>query len=257
MKRFILPILAAAVAGMTATSCLKKSDYENYTFYPNAVVTVKTSDAGAVYFQLDDETTLLPENIKKPIYDKEVRAFLNFSDKGPWTGANEESLEFDRLVYVNMLDSIRTKDAVVTLGSTGTDDDRFGTAPIEIVDNWYTSLEDNYLTVAFCGYWGDPRETHEINLVYGTDPSNPYLVELRHNPLEDTRHPADVQAIGVIAFRIDDIPGIDGKADHLDIKYVSFTGTKTVTIERNKNYYAPGAVKTKSSDEVSLDLPVK
>ena len=257
MKRFILPILAAAVAGIMATSCLKDSDYENYSFYPNAVVTVKTSDAGAVYFQLDDETTLVPENIKKPIYDKEVRAFMNFSDKGPWTGANEESLEFDRLVYVNMLDSIRTKDAVVTLGSTGADDDKFGTAPVEIVDNWYTSLEDNYLTVAFCGYWGDPRETHEINLVYGTDPSNPYLVELRHNPLEDTRHPADVQAIGVIAFRIDDIPGIEGKADHLDIRYVSFTGTKTVTIKRNKNYYAPGAVKSKSSGEVSLDLPVK
>lgn len=129
MKRFILPILAAGVAGIMATSCLKDSDYENYSFYPNAVVTVKTSDAGAVYFQLDDETTLVPENIKKPIYDKEVRAFMNFSDKGPWTGANEESLEFDRLVYVNMLDSIRTKDAVVTLGSTGADDDRFGTPP--------------------------------------------------------------------------------------------------------------------------------
>ena len=47
MKRFILPILAAAVAGIMATSCLKDSDYENYSFYPNAVVTVKTSDLQA------------------------------------------------------------------------------------------------------------------------------------------------------------------------------------------------------------------
>lgn len=249
--------MLAGVAGVMATSCLKDPGTPVYPFYPNAVVTVKTTDAGTVYFQLDDETTLRAENMDKSIYDREVRALMNFTDKGVWTGEDEDGIEFDRLVYINMLDSLRTKDAAATLGSSEADDERFGTAPVEIVDNWYTSLEDNYLTVSFCGYWGDPHIAHEINLVYGTDPENPYLVELRHNPLDDTDRPAAIQSVGVIAFRIDGIPGIESKPDHLDIRYVSFTGTKTVTIDRNTDYYGQGQTKSASSSEVSLDLPLR
>lgn len=255
MKRFILPVALVGAAGILATSCLKDSEYPGLDFYPNAVVTVKTSDAGTLYFQLDDETTLKPDNMQASRYDREVRALMNFTDLGPWEGENEGELVFDRLVEVNMLDSLRTKDAVATLGSTSADDERFGTAPIEIVDNWYTSLEDNYLTVSFCGYWGDPYIAHEINLVYGTDPENPYLVELRHNPHDDNERPATIQSVGVVAFRIDNIPGIEGRPDHLDVRYTSFSGSRTVPIERNTDYYGKAGVK--SSADVSLDLPIR
>lgn len=254
MKRFLLPIALVFAAGLVFTSCLKDDDYYGNYFYPNAIVTAKTSDAGEFYLQLDDETTLKPENMSKSPYGREVRALINFTDKGAWTGTAEDGLSFDRSVIVNAIDSVRTKDAVATLGDKN--DEVYGTAPIDIITNsWYTVLEDDYLTLTFCAVWGNPYIYHEINLVTGTDPENPYLVELRHNPLEDNINFGGVKATGVIAFRLSDlIPG----ADHLDIKYPSFYGDRTVTIKRNTNYYTGDEVKTRSaSDNVKTTLAVK
>ena len=199
MKRFILTSALVLSAGLMLSSCLKDDGYYGDYFYPNALVTAKTSDSGTFYFQLDDRTTLKPDNmVKSPYGDKEVRALVNFSDKGPWSGSEEDGLSFDRSVTINAIDSVRTKDAVVTLGDEN--DKVYGTAPISIIDNSWTVLEDGYLTLTFCAWWGDPRIYHEINLVTGTDPDNPNLVELRHNPLEDDiYYMGGIQATSLLA----------------------------------------------------------
>lgn len=257
MKRFLLPISLVLAAGLMLTSCLNNNDYYGSYFYPNAIVTAKTSESGTFYLQLDDETTLKPENMTKPPYKKEVRALINFVDKGAWTGEPEEDgLTFDRTVTINAIDSVRTKDAVATRGDE--DDEVFGTAPIDVITNsWYTVLEDDYLTLTFCAAWGDPYLYHEINLVTGTDPENPYLVELRHNPMDDYMYMNGVKATGIIAFRIADIPGIEGRPDHLDVKYPSFFGNKTVTIERNTDYYTGDGEQEKSATSVATNLAVR
>lgn len=256
MKRFILTSALVLSAGLMLSSCLKDDGYYGDYFYPNALVTAKTSDSGTFYFQLDDRTTLKPDNmVKSPYGDKEVRALVNFSDKGPWSGSEEDGLSFDRSVTINAIDSVRTKDAVVTLGDEN--DKVYGTAPISIIDNSWTVLEDGYLTMTFCAWWGDPRIYHEINLVTGTDPDNPNLVELRHNPLEDDiYYMGGIQATGIIAFRLDESLA---DADHLDIRFNSiYGGDKTWTIERNTDYYLGNESSVRSSSaEITENLAVR
>lgn len=257
MKRYLMPIALVFAAGLVLTSCLKDDNYYGNYFYPNAIVTAKTSESGVFYLQLDDQTTLKPENMTKSPYGKEVRALINFTDDGPWTGNSADGIAFDRKVTVNAIDSVRTKDAVATLGDKN--DEVYGTAPIDIITNsWYTVLEDDYLTLTFCAVWGNPYIYHEINLVTGTDPENPYLVELRHNPLDDNLSFGGVRATGVIAFRLDDLlPGVKGRPDHLDIKFNSFYGDRTLTIERNTDYYTGDGSKTRTGADVTKNLAVR
>lgn len=255
MKKFAITASLVLAAGLMLTSCLKDDDFRGNYFYPNAVVTAKTSEGGIFYLQLDDETTLKPTNLVKSPYGKEVRAFVNYSDQGAWTGPQEEGLKLDREVFLNAIDSIRTKDVVPTLG-TEEDADEYGSAPIEIITNsWYTVLEDDYLTLTFTARWNNPYIYHEINLVYGTDPDDPYVVELRHDPLDDTNYMSGLASTGVIAFRLTDLPEIGARPDHLTIKYISHDGEKSYTIERKK---AGGEeTGTKSSEKVSTELPLR
>ena len=255
MKRFILPIALIAAAGLMSTACFKDLEgYDGTLFYPNAIVTARTSDAGEFYLQLDDETTLKPDNMVKSPYDREVRALVNFTDKGPWTASEDGGMTFDRTVTVNAIDSVRTKDAVPTKGDK--DDEVYGTAPISIITNSWTVLEDGYLTLTFCAYWGNPYIYHEINLVTGTDPENPYLVEFRHDPLDDTLYyPGGLKATGIIAFRLD---GELADADHLDIKFNSlYGGDKVWTIERNDNYYVGDGSRSRSTTQLTDELAVR
>ena len=81
MKRFFnyLIVLGVLLGTMSLHSCLNDDDTDNSVNYPNALVTIKTnSPTGQVYFQLDDETTILPTNMKtSPYGNKEVRALTN------------------------------------------------------------------------------------------------------------------------------------------------------------------------------------
>ncbi len=249
MKRSIWAVAAIFAAGISLSSCLDNNNNGGGgyypPFYPNGLVTVKSLDSGDFYLQLDDSTTLKPSNVSTAPYNREVRAFVNFTDNGAWTGSGE--LSFDRDVTLHWIDSVRTKDAVLSLESSGENDTTYGTAGIEIIDNWVTVLEDDYLTLAFSAYWGDPTEYHEINLVAGVDETDPYLVELRHNPLEDATYESGKRAVGIIAFRLDDVIDIEGGIDHLTVKYQSFSGTKTVEIKRNTDYYNPDLTGSKAS----------
>ena len=80
--------------------------------------------------QLDDATTLVPTNIKTAPYGgKEVRALVNFKEDQKSTGHNSRS------VYVNWIDTIRTKPMVL---HSADDDQTYGKDPIEVVNSWAT-----------------------------------------------------------------------------------------------------------------------
>ncbi|MGM9747249.1 MAG: NigD-like protein [Candidatus Cryptobacteroides sp.] len=219
MKSTIKRMAVAAIATLPLmTACNHHDNSGMELLYPNAMVTIKTTeDAASSYFQLDDETTLKVTNITKPLYGgKEVRAFVNFTE------VDDDPAPYDKAVKMNWADSIRTKNAVPY--PTLEEDDKYGNDPIEILKDWTTIVEDGYFTMRFQTYFGNPSIKHELNLLYGGNPDNPYEIELRHNAHGDWN---DRLGDGYIAFRLKDLPDTKGETVKLTLKWNSFSGEKT------------------------------
>ena len=212
--KFIATLLLLASTMPVLQSCLNDDDDNNYSMqYPSAIVTVK-NEVGKLMLQLDDSTKLYPSNITKPPYgDKEVRALVNY---------NKVNSNDVNSVYVNWIDSIRTKNMAADLGTSN--DAKYETDPLEIVKDWVTVVEDGYLTLRFRTYFGN-QITHELNLVKG---SNPYEVVLHHNANGDK---SGILKDGLIAFRLDALPDTQGKTVDLTVKWNSFSGEKTTTFK--------------------------
>lgn len=214
----IWSVVIVLVASVSLSSCLDDDDNDSgMTNYPSALVTLKTNpNGGAFYMQLDDSTTLVPTNIKNSPYGtKEVRALVNYQ----LTAASERSEHYSKSVYVNWIDTIRTKNMAPVLGEQ--EETVYGTSPLEIVKDWTTVVEDGYLTLRFRTYFGGMK-SHTLNLVK-TD--KPYEVTLYHNANGDTNN--GTVSDGIIAFRLNDLPDTEGKTVDLTVKWKSFSGDKT------------------------------
>ena len=121
-------------------SCSNEKDSFVYVGFANALVTVKPVSENECYLQLDENTTLFPVNMQgSPYGDKEVRALINYYD------VDSQHANYTKNVYVNWIDSIRTKSTVPSLGAEN--DEKYGNDPVEIVDDWMTISEDGYLTL--------------------------------------------------------------------------------------------------------------
>lgn len=221
MKTLFKLIIPTVVVVFSLMSCNRDARFDSSMFYPNVLVTVKSANGGICYFQLDDATTLKPVNVQKsPFGGKEVRALANVIK------TNDKAEPYNQAVKVNWIDSIRTK---LPVPSVGTDNDKkYGTAPIEIVNNWVTIVEDGYLTICFYGMWGTCGKVHYVNLLTGTNPEDPYELELRHDSNGDLVSYGR-EATGLIAFNIRNLPDTQGKTVKLKIKYQSFSGNKKIT----------------------------
>lgn len=202
---------ASVVVTVSLLSCSLDDDDTWANAYANALVTVKTDDSGNTYFQLDESTTLFPENITGKLYGgKEVRALMNF--------ANSNSRPREELsVYVNWIDSIRTKDMIIT--TDGEIPEGIGDNPIEVVDDWVTVLEDGYLTLRVRAWWGLTGRVHYLNLLAGVNPDNPYEVELRHDANGDS---ANRLGDALIAFHLGGLDFSNGQT--LTLKWKTFDG---------------------------------
>lgn len=231
-------LLAISVFAVMMAACSKKGDYDHSLFYPNVLVTVKTADNGNCYLQLDDKVTLKPINLLSPPYKKEVRALANVSK------VNQEGKPYNHAVHVHWMDSIRTKKTVPTAGDEN--DKKFGTAPLDIINNWVTVLEDGYLTISFYGMWGERGKVHYINLLTGVNPADPFEVELRHDSNGDLANGYGRRAMGIIAFKLPESLKPSGENKKLKVKYRSFSGEKTVTFEFANTKAASGELSGKS-----------
>ena len=215
-------------------SCLDDDDSCVDKSYPNALVTVKQDNDKTLFLQLDDKTKLFPVNMKSsPFGNKEVRALVNFDD------AKGSKDQYNKNVYVNWIDSIRTKTMVPDLGSQ--DDAVYGNDPVEIVNDWVTIVEDGYLTLRFRTVWGGDRtKIHYVNLLAGQNPNDPYEIEFRQNASGDVYGPM-VDAI--VAFKLDKLPDTKGSTVKLKLKWKSFTGNKTAEFD----YCSGTSLPTKST----------
>ena len=210
-----LLVLGAVIGSLSLQSCENDDNYDSSVNYPNALVTIKTnSSTGQMYLQLDDETTVLPTNMKtSPYGNKELRALTNLKIQDGQGG------HYSKSAYVNWIDTILTKNMVRSMGAK--DDEVYGKDPLEIVKNWTTSVEDGYLTLRFRTYFGNGTK-HVINLVKG---AQPYEVILHHNAMGDTK---GYVRDGLVAFRLSDLPDTQGKTVDLTLKWQSFSGAKSV-----------------------------
>lgn len=222
--KYLAMCAAVAVAGGTLQSCDDDDDYYYYGYgMPNALVTVKQiPESDGFYMQLDEKTTLLPVNMaKSPFDNKEVRALVNYRL------ADGDPGDYDKAVFVNWIDSIRTKTTVPDMGEDNAD--KYGNDPVEIVRDWVTIAEDGYLTLRFRTKWGNGT-THTVNLVSGVNPDDPYEVLFCHDADGDIR---GYWGDGLVAFRLDKLPDTGGKTVDLTLRWNSFSGEKSVKFKYN------------------------
>lgn len=211
-------------------SCLDDDDEVN-RLYPNALVTVKEAADKTVFFQLDDNTTLLPVNVTSHPFDsKEVRALVNYDE------VDDPSQEYDQAVRVNWIDSIRTKAMAPNLGAEN--DEAYGADPVEIVPDWVTIAEDGYLTLRFRTMWSHQGITHYVNLISTNNPDNPYEVEFKHNANGDV---SGRIGDGLVAFRLDQLPDTEGETVKLKLKWKSFNTDKSMEFDYRTRAATPAS----------------
>ena len=220
LKFLTIALLGAAAVNLA--SCNNDDAVYYGPVYANALVTVKPNpDNSDFYMQLDDSTTLKAVNLKKsPFGTKEVRALANISY------ANADAGEYDKSVFINWIDSILTKNTAPDLNEENIA--AYGNDPVEIVKDWVTIAEDGYLTLHFYTRWGNSGISHELNLVTGLNPEDPYEVRFTHNAHGDGTY---YEGDGIVAFRLQDLPDTKGETVKLTLKYDSFDREKTIEFD--------------------------
>lgn len=210
MRTKLSIIILATAAVMT--SCHLDDHYD--TTRPTALVTVKPTEESFI-LQLNDSVRLVPTNMtKSPFGEKEVRALVNYQTE-------EKTADMQR-VQINWIDSIRTKMPVASVGEK--DKETYGDDPVEIMRDWVTCAEDGYLTLRIRTNWGNGSKVHYLNLLTGTNPDNPYELELRHDANGDVpMRTADA----LIAFNLRSLMA-DAKTDTVKFTlcWNSFSGKK-------------------------------
>lgn len=216
-NRILLTALGLG-AIMSLQSCINDDDDDrNLLYQPTAIVTVCPDTDGSFIMQLDDDTRLIPSNVKtSPYGNKEVRALVNYIEDN-----TQDATENLRYVRVNWIDSIRTKLPVPTLGEL--DEEHFGNDPLEIIKDWVTVAEDGYLTLRIRTLWGATGTPHAINLISGTNPDDPYELELRHDAHGDID---GVWGDALIAFNLNGLPRTDLNKEKITLRWNSFSGEK-------------------------------
>lgn len=164
-------------------------DVKEYT----AIVTVKESPEGVIYFQLDDDTVLYPQNYKDPFTGmKRIMCGITVP-----AGSNE--------CYLTWMDYL-VEGALLT-GEA--DDDG-----MDVLDDWMTSVEDGFLTVHYSAWWGSGSVEHLLLL---KSDDNPYELRLIHSMNGDEKLE---KADALVYFDINDlIPDTEGTYKDLTIKW--------------------------------------
>ncbi len=231
-KTIYLTVMGMLATASTFTSCLKDScDDAPYVIcpinQPNALVTVKPNEDNTAFrMQLTDDVVLWPVNMRKsPFGAKEVRAFVNLRQPTEKELGEGGIIADIPNVYVNWIDSIVTKPAVENLLGDEENRQKYGTDPIEIVDDWMTVAEDGYLTLRVRTRISGHKK-HIVNLVHRSDVNTPYYFTLYHNAQGDTYGEV---GDAVVAFKLPDMGPANGEREQmLTLEWQSYTGTKTV-----------------------------
>lgn len=220
-------IMALAAAGVLAACSEADMDYVNGKASPDAayaesgsvgegprtfdaIVTVRKAADDTVYFQLTEDTRVFPLGYDSP-YERPRRLMCSLTKTGRSTGAY--GLEVS-IGWMDFLDEGNISGS----GYNGGDD------PIDLVSDWMTSVEDGFLTLHYSTSWGLKPVAHVFTLLTGTDPSDPYLVVLRHDSRGDR---PDTVAEGLICFDLSSLPDTGGQYKPLTLKWTCSDGASS------------------------------
>ena len=217
--------------------------------WANAIVTVKSSQSGRFYFQLDDDTTLEPSDWKNPFH-KEVRALLSYADLKIASDLCSKTVRVERIDslitkdanYIDIEDGLKTPASneqvyLVDAGYKTTSDLLSFSDPVEIVSSegvpdWLSYSEDGYLTIHFATYWGGVT-SHSVNLYASkAHPDHLYFVHKNNGDLQTT------WSEGLLAFKLFHM--YIGRKDDLSsprditLHWLSFDGEKTAVFRYGK-----------------------
>lgn len=216
-------LLCLSLASVALQGCDNDDDDDYYLdMTPNAIVSVYSADNGGhPLLALNDSTTLYPVNLGSRLYGgKRVRAFVNLrqaNDSELNNGIYADGMEN---VYVNWIDTIRTKEMATDMGAKN--DSIYGTDPLEIVNDWTTCVEDGFLTLRFRSLF-TAGNTHILNLVKGAAPNE---VVIHQNARGDLR---GQMGDGIIAFSLQQLGLAPGTTQQLVVKWNSYSGEKSHT----------------------------
>ena len=249
MKFFILTCLGLMASAFTLQSCLDDDDDACYVIcpveQPNALVTVKpiadklNANNTEFFMQLDDSTAIWPVNLRQsPFGNKEVRALINFR-KPTEEEISKSGLDGNNkyLVFVNWIDSILTKPMMESMGSAEENLRKYGSDPLEVVDDWVTLVEDGYLTLRLRTRWGGNTK-HVVNLVHRQDVNTPYYFTLYQDAKGDTH---GQMGDALVAFKLADhvIPRQNIEGETLTLEWLSYTGKKTTQFKFRRGNAKP------------------
>lgn len=165
-----------------------------------AIVTVKQSATGRIFFQLDDDYRLFPENYTEP-FTRQCRIICGISVR---EGTNVCSLD-----WMDYLQEGTVQNTPAEIGDG-----------VDILDDWMTSVEDGYLTLHYSTYWGQVSP-HTLLLVSGENPDDPYEVRLVHLRNGDE---ARTQADALIYFDLASLPPTGGNGHTFTLNWKDGAG---------------------------------
>lgn len=168
-----------------------ESDGDSQTSYApiDAIATARQTADGEVYFQIDNEERVWPQN-----FDIFVPGGITRPRRVVCSlvllGRREADQEYNCLIeWLDFVEEGRVTDAAE--GNDG----------VDVLSDWMTSLEDGFLTLHFETWWGNNQRRHEFALVTGVNPDDPYELHLVHNA---NRDPKSYLADALAAFRLED-----------------------------------------------------
>lgn len=228
MKK-ILYIAAFLATALALAGCNKQNNDSWYY----ATVTCRPAADGTFYMKLDDTTALVSSNITKYPYgkaaEKRATVFYSIDKKAPAIEISGYKRTYS--VTLTSIDTLYAKKPVQSMGSFKEDSTAFGNNTISpvLVGNIFppTMIEDGYLCISF-NFYASGFVTHQMNLVTGVNPENPYEVELRHNacgddPLYEYR--------GHMEFPLKSLPDTQGRTVDLRLKWRDmYTGETSSTV---------------------------
>lgn len=173
-------------------------------------VTVRRSESGMVWFQCGD-LKIRPSGYR---FERQMRALCELI-VSPLQYPDDEYYPAELLWLEPIDEGTFTDDAGVS-GDDGLD---------ILINSWISSCEDAYLTIHYNTWWGARPGHHDFYLVAGTDPDDPYVLELRHDSHSDGR---EQLSDGIVCFDINALPDTGGEIKTLSLKWKKLDGSTGV-----------------------------
>lgn len=227
----IMKILGKAsliALAIVSSSCLSWLESDPVPTKYSAIVTMKPQEDKSFYMKQNDSVAFVALNSELKQYPfkelEEKRAIIYFNVPEEEKEVTVEGFKYGVGVNLLQLDTIRIrnldlydKEKESSYGSAFVD--LYGNAPGNVLN---TDIQDGYLTLA-CRYMIGGSSKHEISVLYGQNPDDPYELYVRHNANGDYAMGMETY---VFAYSLKNLPYTGGEPKDITIKWLSYSSGK-------------------------------